>query len=113
MSILDFQRWVGIVSASDRDAANDALEAIGYGPDNFSMALIGASSASDAPAVDYLTDWGGGDEAEWAARKTAVTHLDVTWHDEGRLVERREDKDKGLSPLLGRRNQKPKDSAAG
>jgi hypothetical protein len=108
MNAVDFQRWVGIVSAADRDAANNALAALGYGPDNFSMALIAVLSASDAPAVDYLTDWGGGDETEWAARKAAVAHLDVTWHDEGLLVDRREDKDKGLSPLLGRRNQKPK-----
>lgn len=105
-----FQRWIGIVSAGDRDAANDALEAIGYGPDNFSMALIGVLSANDAPAVDYLTDWGGGHEAEWTARKAAVAHLDVTWHDEGRLTDRREDDSKGLSSLLGRRNQKPKGS---
>jgi hypothetical protein len=51
-------RVVVIIPAGKRRAVNDALEALGWGPDNFSVPLHPVNASSNAPATHYACEIG-------------------------------------------------------
>ena len=49
-------RQLVIIPAAKRKAVNDALQALGWGPDNFSQPLIGTASGPTATPTHYVCD---------------------------------------------------------
>ena len=75
-------RLIGICPAGTVDEANAALDAAGFGPQNFSVPLLPNPHAVNAPVKEYATDWNATEE-EWVRIKEAVDGLGVVWYDEG------------------------------
>jgi hypothetical protein len=75
-----WNRKVGVCAADKKIAVNAALDAAGFGPNNFDLPMHGEASDVSAKATHYMCSWRYPAD-HWAAIQAAC-EPHVTWHDE-------------------------------